>query len=76
MKDLHKQRLLDAKLEIGTEVQLFEFNFDKVVSYAMILAALTVVIWLTALIETSNLLSAYFGAKASLVAFYIKFGTN
>ena len=76
MKDLHTQRLLDAKLELGTEVQLFELSFEKICIYNTFLgslAALSIVI-LPSL--SMSIFCAYLGAFAMLTFFYIKFGTN
>jgi|LUMQ01.1.fsa_nt_gb hypothetical protein len=76
MKDKAKKDFLDAKLELGTEVQFFEFGFDEVVNYSTLLALIIVLLyWLTP-IGTTFLLGLYIGAIISLILFYIKFGTN
>jgi len=76
MKDLNTQRLLDAKLELGTEVQMFELDFDRICTYNTILAAFTV--FLCVLIPTlaTSILAAYIGSFITITLFYIKHGTN
>ena len=76
MIDLHKQRLLDAKLEIGTEVQMFELSFDKICAYNTILAAFSVFLWLLMPTLATSILSAYTGSFVTITLFYIKYGTN
>lgn len=76
MIDLHKQRLLDAKLELGTEVQLFELSFDKICSYSTFLGGLTALSMLLLPSLSMSIFCAYIGAFAMLTFFYIKFGTN
>jgi hypothetical protein len=75
-KDLHQQKFLDAKLELGTQVQFFSFTLTNLCSYLMILAILTIL--LLNLIPTyyTEVLSLYSGSFITIVVFYIKFGTN
>ena len=77
MKDIHNNRLLDqARFEIGTEVQLFQFSLDKAILYNLIMGAITGIIVLT-FPQTANYVgSAYLGAFILLTFFYIKYGTN
>ena len=76
MRDLHRNRLLDAKLELGTEVQLFEFNLDKVIGFSLVLTALAGLSFLTGVMSPDNTLSFFIGAYLSLFVFYIIYGTN
>lgn len=76
MKDLHTQRLLDAKLELGTEVQLFELSFDKICSYGAFLGGLAALSMLLLPTLSMSIFCAYMGAFAMLSFFYIKYGTN
>ena len=75
-KDLHQQKFLDAKLELGTQVQFFSFTLTNLCSYLMILAILTIL--LLNLIPTyyTEVLILYSGSFITIVVFYIKFGTN
>ncbi len=77
MKDIHNNRLLDqARLEVGTEVQLFEFSLDKAILYNLIMGAITGFIVL-AWPQTANYIGCgYLGAFVLLTFFYIKYGTN
>jgi hypothetical protein len=74
--DLHKPTYLDAKMELGTQVQFFSFTLTKLCSYLMVLAFLTIL--LLNLIPTyqSEVLSLYSGSFITLVILYIKWGTN
>jgi hypothetical protein len=76
MKDLHTQRLLDAKLELGTEVQLFELSFEKICIYNTFLGSLTALSIVILPSLSMSIFCAYMGAFAMLTFFYIKFGTN
>tara|TARA_R110002167_G_scaffold366154_1_gene593284 strand:- start:8779 stop:9009 length:231 start_codon:yes stop_codon:yes gene_type:complete len=76
MKDLNTQRLLDAKLELGTEVQFFELSFDKICAYNTILGGLTALSMLLLPSLSMSIFCAYIGAFVMLTFFYIKFGTN
>lgn len=76
MKDLHTQRLLDAKLELGTEVQLFELSFDKICSYSTFLGGLTALSMLLLPSLSTSILAAYIGSFITITLFYIKYGTN
>jgi len=74
--DLHQQKFLDAKLELGTQVQFFSFTLTQLCSYLMVLALLTIL--LLNLIPTyqSEVLSLYTGSFITMVILYIKWGTN
>jgi len=75
-KDLHQQKFLDAKLELGTQVQFFSYTLTQLCTYLMVLAFLTIL--LLNLIPTyyTEVLSLYSGSFITMVVFYIKFGTN
>ena len=76
MQDLHQQKFLDAKLELGTQVQFFSFTITQLCSYLMVLAFLTLL--LLNLIPTyyTEVLSLYTGSFITMVVFYIIYGTN
>jgi hypothetical protein len=76
MNDLHKPTYLDAKMELGTEVQFFSFTLTDLCTYSLILGFLTVL--LLNLIPTyyTEVLSLYSGSFITLIIFYIKWGTN
>ena len=76
MKDLHKPNYLDAKLELGTQVQFFSFTLTQLCTYTMVLAFLTIL--LLNLIPTyyTEILSLYTGSFVTMVVFYIINGTN
>lgn len=75
-KDLHQQKFLDAKLELGTQVQFFSYTLTQLCTYLMVLAFVTIL--LLNLIPTyyTEVLSLYSGSFITMVVFYIKFGTN
>jgi len=74
--DLHKQKFLDAKLELGTQVQFFSYTLTQLCTYLMVLAFVTIL--LLNLIPTyqSEVLSLYTGSFITMVILYIKWGTN
>ena len=76
MNDLHKPTYLDAKMELGTEVQFFSYTLTDLCTYSVILGFLTVL--LLNLIPTyyTEVLSLYSGSFITLIIFYIKWGTN
>ena len=76
MQDLHKPTYLDAKMELGTQVQFFSFTLTQLCTYLMILAFLTT--FLMYLIPTyqSEIISLYTGSFITFIIFYIKWGTN
>ena len=76
MQDLHQQKFLDAKLELGTQVQFFSFTLTQLCSYLIVLAFLTLL--LLNLIPTyyTEVLSLYTGSFITMVVFYIIYGTN
>ena len=76
MNDLHKPTYLDAKMELGTEVQFFSYTLTDLCTYSLILGFLTVL--LLNLIPTyyTEVLSLYSGSFITLIIFYIKWGTN
>ncbi len=77
MKDIHKNRLLDqARFEIGTEVQLFEFSFDDAIIYNCIIAGICGLCIYLMPQFVNYIASAYIGAFVILGLFYAKFGTN
>ena len=76
MNDLHKPTYLDAKMELGTEVQFFSYTLTDLCTYSVILGFLTAL--LLNLIPTyyTEVLSLYSGSFITLIIFYIKWGTN
>ena len=76
LNDLNKPTYLDAKIELGTQVQFFSFTLTQLCTYTMVLAFLTLL--LLNLIPTyyTEVLSLYSGSFITIVVFYIKFGTN
>lgn len=76
MNDLHKPTYLDAKMELGTEVQFFSFTLTDLCTYSLILGFLMAL--LLNLIPTyyTEVLSLYSGSFITLIIFYIKWGTN
>ena len=76
MQDLHKQKFLDAKLELGTQVQFFSFTLTQLCSYLMVLAIITVLLYNLIPTYYSEILSLYTGSFITFVIFYIKWGTN
>ncbi len=76
-RDLAKQEFLDkVKLDLGTQVQFFEFSFDDMVLSSMIPAIITALLyWLTSIDAT--LLFAMYGASwLTMFVFYLIYGTN
>ncbi len=76
MQDLHKPNYLDAKLELGTEVQFFSFSLTKLCSYTMVLAFLTLLLLFFIPTYLTEILSLYTGSFITMLVFYIKYGTN
>jgi len=76
MQDLHKQKFLDAQLELGTQVQFFSFTLTQLCSYLMVLAIITVLLYNLIPTYYSEILSLYTGSFITFVIFYIKWGTN
>jgi hypothetical protein len=76
-KDLAKKEFLDkVKMDLGTQVQFFEFSFDDMVLSSMIPAIITALLyWLTSIDAT--LLFAMYGASwLTMFVFYLIYGTN
>ena len=74
--DLHKPNYLDAKMELGTQVQFFSFTLTQLCSYTMVLAFLTVLLLFLIPTYYSEVLCLYSGSLVTMVVFYIKYGTN
>ena len=76
MNDLHKPTYLDAKMELGTQVQFFSYTLTDLCTYSVILGFLTVL--LLNLIPTyyTEVLSLYTVSFITMVVFYIIYGTN
>lgn len=76
MNDLHKPTYLDAKMELGTQVQFFSFDLGDLCLWTSILAVLT--LFIAFLIPTYQIevFCSYIGSFVTMVLFYIKFGTN
>ena len=75
-KDLHKPTYLDAKMELGTQVQFFSFTLTQLCTYTMILAFLTLLLLFLIPTYYSEVLCLYSGSFITMVVFYIKYGTN
>ena len=75
-KDLHKPTYLDAKMELGTQVQFISFTLTQLCTYTMILAFLTLLLLFLIPTYYSEVLSLYSGSFVTMVVFYIKYGTN
>ena len=76
MQDLHKPNYLDAKMELGTQVQFFSFSLTKLCTYTMVLAFLTLLLLNFIPTYYSEVLSLYGGSFITMVVFYIIYGTN
>jgi len=76
MNDLHKPTYLDAKMELGTQVQFFSFTLTQLCTYTMVLAFLTLLLLFLIPKYYSEVLSLYSGSFITMVIFYIKYGTN
>ena len=76
MQDLHKPKYLDAKLELGTQVQFFSFTLTQLCSYTMVLAFLTILLLFLMPTYYREVLCLYSGSFITMVVFYIKYGTN
>ncbi len=74
--DLHKPNYLDAKMELGTQVQFFSFTLTQLCSYTMVLAFLTILLLFLIPTYYSEVLCLYSGSLVTMVVFYIKYGTN
>ena len=76
MKDLHKPNYLDAKMELGTQVQFFSFTLTQLCTYTMVLAFLTLLLLFLIPTYYTEILSLYTGSFVTMVVFYIINGTN
>ena len=76
MQDLHKPNYLDAKLELGTQVQFFSFTLTQLCTYTMVLAFLTILLLFLIPTYFTEVLSLYTGSFITMVVFYIINGTN
>ena len=76
LNDLHKPNYLDAKLELGTQVQFFSFTLTQLCTYTMVLAFLTLLLLFLIPTYYSEVLCLYSGSFITMVVFYIKYGTN
>ena len=76
MKDLHKPDYLDAKMELGTQVQFFSFTLTQLCTYTMVLAFLTILLLFFIPSYFSEVLCLYSGSFVTMVVFYIINGTN
>ena len=76
-RDLAKQEFLDkVKLDLGTQVQFFEFSFDDMVLSSMIPAFITALLyWLTS-IDATLLFAMYGSSWLTMFIFYLIYGTN
>jgi hypothetical protein len=76
LNDLHKPNYLDAKMELGTQVQFFSFTLTQLCTYTMVLAFLTILLLNFIPTYYTEVLSLYSGSFITMVVFYIKYGTN
>ncbi len=76
INDLHKPTYLDAKMELGTQVQFFSFSLSQLCTYTMVLAFLTLLLLFLIPTYFSEVLCLYGGSFITMVVFYIKYGTN
>ena len=76
MQDLHKTTYLDAKMELGTQVQFFSFTLTQLCTYTMVLAFLTMLLLFLIPSYFSEVLCLYSGSFITMVVFYIINGTN
>ena len=76
LNDLNKPTYLDAKIELGTQVQFFSFTLTQLCTYTMVLAFLTLLLLNFIPTYYSEILSLYTGSFITMVVFYIKYGTN
>ena len=76
MQDLHKPTYLDAKMELGTQVQFFSFTLTQLCTYTMVLAFLTLLLLFLIPTYLTEVLSLYTGSFVTMVVFYIINGTN
>ena len=76
-RDLAKQEFLDkVKMDLGTQVQFFEFSFDDMVLSSMIPAIITALLyWLTS-IDATLLFAMYGSSWLTMFVFYLIYGTN
>ena len=74
--DLHKPTYLDAKMELGTQVQFFSFTLTQLCTYTMVLAFLTLLLLFLIPTYYGEVLCLYTGSFITMVVFYIKYGTN
>lgn len=76
-RDLARQEFTDkVRLDLGTEVQFFEFTFDDMVLSSMIPAFITMLLfWLTT-IDTMILFGMYGASVLTIFVFYLIYGTN
>jgi hypothetical protein len=75
-KLLHKPNYLDAKMELGTQVQFFSFTLTQLCTYTMVLAFLTLILLFLIPTYYTEVLSLYTGSFVTMVVFYIINGTN
>lgn len=78
MKDLAKKEFLDnkAKLEFGTQVQFFKFDFDDVVQFTTIITLITLILIYFTPMLMEYIIGGFTGAFLLLLFFYFKIGTN
>lgn len=76
MKDLHKPDYLDAKMELGTEVQFFSFDQSDLYLYTIILGIITIFFMFLIPNYWTEIFFLYLGSFVTMLLFYIKYGTN
>ena len=78
MRDLSKKQFLKdkARLEFGTQIQFFNFDFDNFITFNLILAGVMGLLFYFTTIPVDILIGATIGSLTTLLIFYIKFGTK
>ena len=78
MRDLSKKQFLKdkARLEFGTKIQFFNFDFDNFITFNLILAGVMGLLFYFTTIPVDILIGATIGSLITLLIFYIKFGTK
>ena len=76
MQDLHKPNYLDAKMELGTQVQFFSFTLTQLCTLTMVLAFLTILLLFLIPTYYTEVLSLYTGSFLTMLVFYVINGTN
>lgn len=81
MKDFANKEYLDdlkdqARFEVGTQVQFFEFSDITLMKWITVLTSLMMFNYWTELININIAFSFFIGAYVMLIVFYLKYGTK